>query len=235
MSTPIIVTLANISKKYYYIYSLKTFREYASAFYLCDMSFANIGNMISGLLSRIIISGFHHDLTAISLLICKIKSYTMQFFMLTSLTRICLLPIDQYLPTCARIQWRQWSNIKTAHHLTILFIIGWLLHGILYLIYFDLAPSPGMDETSCATTVVESSQAIKIHDVPCEKGPMIDSCGEKLGRTATNLKLCEAKKKENYAANLRINDILLKLISEQETTDNALLNEDDETFSNQGQ
>ncbi|CAF4211005.1 unnamed protein product [Rotaria socialis] len=132
MSTPIIVTLANISKKYYYIYSLKTFREYASAFYLCDMSFANIGNMISA-------------------------------------------------------------------------------------------------------TVVESSQAIKIHDVPCEKGPMIDSCGEKLGRTATNLKLCEAKKKENYAANLRINDILLKLISEQETTDNALLNEDDETFSNQGQ
>ncbi|CAF3338032.1 unnamed protein product [Rotaria socialis] len=158
MSTPIIVTLANISKKYYYIYSLKTFREYASAFYLCDMSFANIGNMISGLLSRIIISGFHHDLTAISLLICKIKSYTMQFFMLTSLTRICLLPIDQYLPTCARIQWRQWSNIKTAHHLTILFIIGWLLHGILYLIYFDLAPSPGMDETSCASNSVAFRQ-----------------------------------------------------------------------------
>ncbi|CAF4788420.1 unnamed protein product, partial [Rotaria socialis] len=66
--------------------------------------------------------------------------------------------IDQYLPTCARIQWRQWSNIKTAHHLTILFIIGWLLHGILYLIYFDLAPSPGMDETSCASNSVAFRQ-----------------------------------------------------------------------------
>ncbi|CAF4084481.1 unnamed protein product, partial [Rotaria magnacalcarata] len=74
----------------------------------------------------------------------------MQFFMLTAFTCICLVPIDQYLSICARIQWRQWSNIKTAHRLTILSIIDWLLHGILYLIHFDLVPFPGMGETSCA-------------------------------------------------------------------------------------
>jgi hypothetical protein len=41
--------------------SLRTFRESSCAFYLTVMSFVNIGQLIAGLLSRIMINGFNID------------------------------------------------------------------------------------------------------------------------------------------------------------------------------
>ncbi|CAF1073737.1 unnamed protein product [Rotaria sp. Silwood1] len=129
--------------------SLRTFREKSSAFYLTVMSFVNIGNLMTGLLSRIFISGFQLDWTLVSPFYCKFRWYGLQVFVLTSFTCTCLAAIDQYMSTSVRLQWRQWSNIKTAHELTIIFIIIWLLHGILYLIYFDLVPSSTTGGITC--------------------------------------------------------------------------------------
>ncbi|CAF2625178.1 unnamed protein product [Rotaria sp. Silwood2] len=125
--------------------SLRTFRENSCAFYLIVMSFVNIGNLLTGLLSRILISGFQLDWTLISSFYCKFRWYGLQFCVLTSYTCTCLAAIDQFMSTSARLRWRQWSNIRTAHCLTLIFIIIWLFHGILYLIYFDLVqwPIPG--------------------------------------------------------------------------------------------
>jgi hypothetical protein len=46
--------------------SLQTFRQNSCAFYLTVMSFVNIGNLLTGLLSRIMIYGFDIDWTQIS-------------------------------------------------------------------------------------------------------------------------------------------------------------------------
>ena len=131
--------------------NLRTFRENSCAFYLIVMSFVNIGNLMTGLLSRILMSGFDVDWTLISSFYCKFRWYGLQFCLLTSFTCICLATIDQYMATCAHVQWRQLSNIKTAYRLTALFIIIWLLHGILYIIYFDLIRSSLTGKISCTS------------------------------------------------------------------------------------
>ena len=132
--------------------SLRTFRESSCAFYLIVMSFVNIGNLLTGLLSRIIISGFGIDWTLISPLYCKFRWFCLQQCVLTSFTCTCLAALDQYMSTNARPLWRQWSNIKIAHRITITFIIVWLLHGISYLIFFDLLVSPSTGKTTCTST-----------------------------------------------------------------------------------
>ena len=65
------------------------------------MSIVNIGQLITGLLSRIMISGFRVDWTQISLFYCKIRAYCFQVISLISLACICLAAIGQYLATSA--------------------------------------------------------------------------------------------------------------------------------------
>ncbi|CAF2151322.1 unnamed protein product [Rotaria magnacalcarata] len=131
--------------------TLRTFNEKSCGFYLIAMSFVNIGNLTTGLLSRILISGFHLDWTLISPFYCKFRWYGLQFGVLTSFTCTCLAATDQYLSTNSRIEWRRWSSIKIAHRVMAAFIIGWLFHGIPYLLYFDLVQSPIINKLVCAS------------------------------------------------------------------------------------
>jgi hypothetical protein len=131
--------------------SLRTFRENSCGFYFTLMSFINIGNLITGLLSRIIISGFGIDWTLISHFYCKFRWYCLQFCVLTSFTCTCLATIDQYMATNARARWRLWSNIKIAHCLGTIFIIVYLFHGILYIVYFNLIISPTIGKVTCSS------------------------------------------------------------------------------------
>jgi hypothetical protein len=66
----------------------------------------NIGQLITGLLTRIMISGFDIDWIQFSLFYCKFRTYFFQVTSLTSLTCLCLATIDQYLATCTRPHWQ---------------------------------------------------------------------------------------------------------------------------------
>jgi hypothetical protein len=65
---------------------------------------------------------------------------------------MCLATVDQFLATCFNPRWQQWSNIKVAHRMTIVFIIFWLLHGILFFIYFDHVVSPITGKLACMSS-----------------------------------------------------------------------------------
>jgi hypothetical protein len=132
--------------------SLRTFRQNACAFYLTVMSFLNIGLLLTGLLSRIMISGFEIDWTQTSSFYCKCRVYINQFSILMSLTCICLATIDQFLSTNSSIRIQQGNNIKLARYLIIVFIFIWLLHGIPYLIYYNIIISPKTRTTICSIT-----------------------------------------------------------------------------------
>lgn len=180
MATPLALTLVSVSQKIIsfvgsaiffsgvlggllnivVFLSLRTFRENACAFYLIVMSFVNVGNMLTGLLSRILISGFAVDWTASSPFYCKFRWYILQFCILTSFTCTCLAVIDQYMATNIRPRWRQCSNIKTAHCLVAVAVIVWLLHGIPYLVIYDTIHSPVDNHIMCGT---ESSIFRKYH------------------------------------------------------------------------
>ncbi|CAF3823279.1 unnamed protein product [Adineta steineri] len=132
--------------------SLKTFRESSAAFYLTIMSIVNVGQLLTGLLSRIMTSGFGIDWTLTSLFYCKFRSYCFNICALISMTCICLAIIDQYLATSSRAQWRQWCNIKVARLLVVLFVLIWIIQGIPYLIYYDQVILITTGQVTCINT-----------------------------------------------------------------------------------
>ncbi|UJR32959.1 hypothetical protein I4U23_020422 [Adineta vaga] len=129
--------------------SLRTFRESSCAFYLTIMSIVNIGQLMTGLLSRIMITGYNVDWANLSSFYCKFRYFLLQTCTLLSLTCISLATIDQYLATSSNPRFQRWSNFKVAQRLIILFSIIWSLHGVLYLVYVDNIYSPLTNTTTC--------------------------------------------------------------------------------------
>ena len=131
--------------------SLQTFRRNSCAFYLTIMSVVNIGQLTTGLLARIMTSGFNIDWTQTSLCFCKIRYFIFPATSLISFTCICLATVDQYFATCSRPQWQQWCNIKLAQRLSAFFIVLWTVHGIPYLILYDQIGASNSSRVSCTT------------------------------------------------------------------------------------
>ncbi|CAF0913538.1 unnamed protein product [Adineta ricciae] len=132
--------------------SLKTFRQSSCAFYLTIMSIVNVGQLLTGLLTRLMISGFAIDWTETVLFYCKIRLFTTTICAQTSLTCLCLAVVDQYLATCSRPQWQRWSNIKLARILTTCFVIFWILIDIPYITFFNQVYSPTTNKMTCMVT-----------------------------------------------------------------------------------
>jgi hypothetical protein len=132
--------------------SLKTFRQNSCAFYLTIMSIVNIGQLLTGLLSRITISGCGIDWTEMSLFYCKFRYFVFQTCTLLSFTCICLATIDQYFATCFRLRWQKWCNIKLSHRLILLSILFWIIHGIPYLIFYNHVKLPNSEMLFCTST-----------------------------------------------------------------------------------
>jgi hypothetical protein len=115
------------------------------------MSIVNDGQLIMGLLARIMITGFGIDWTQTALIFCKLRYFIFSIAALISFTSITLATIDQYFATCFRPRWQEWSNIQVAHRLTAAFSIIWILHGITYLIFFNQTVSPTTGKVTCAS------------------------------------------------------------------------------------
>ncbi|CAF1036333.1 unnamed protein product [Rotaria sp. Silwood1] len=132
--------------------SLQTFRESSCAFFLTIMSFVNIGQLITGLLSRVMISGFGVDWTETSIFYCKFRISCLQFCALTSYTCMCLATIDQLLATSLQPRWQQCLNLKKAYRLCAMFFFIWLLHSIPSLIWYNLSLSVRTGKIGCVIT-----------------------------------------------------------------------------------
>ncbi|CAF1050198.1 unnamed protein product [Adineta steineri] len=132
--------------------SLKTFRESSAAYYLTIMSIVNIGQLLTGLLSRIMTSGFNIDWTLTSLFYCKFRLYCFNTCAMISMTCICLAIIDQYLATSPRVQWRQLCNMKIARRLVFLFVLIWIIHNIPFMIYNDHIILQTTGQATCINT-----------------------------------------------------------------------------------
>jgi hypothetical protein len=130
--------------------SLRIFRENSCAFYLTVMSFFNVGNLLTIVLSGTMISGFTIDWTLTSPFYCAFRWYYVQLGVLTYFTMMCLATIDQYLATCSRPRWQEWSKIKVAQTLSITVVILWLVHGIPYLVFFNIIET--QTSRSCTST-----------------------------------------------------------------------------------
>ncbi len=132
--------------------SLKTFRQSSCAFYLTVMSSVNIGQLILGQFTRVMITGFNIDWTQRSLFYCKFRLFAIQVCAFISFTCMCLAIIDQFLATCVRVYWQQWSNIKLAQRLIIISSVFWILYDIPYLIFYQQTLSLTTGKINCGPT-----------------------------------------------------------------------------------
>lgn len=122
---------------------LKIFRHNQCAFYLITASIADIFLLIIVLPFRVTDYVFGYDPTRLSLAWCKIRQTIVPAFSLMSFSAICFAAIDQYLST-HYIPWlRRLSSLKLAHCLVCIAIIIWTLHGIPFLIFFEIQPTSG--------------------------------------------------------------------------------------------
>ena len=132
--------------------SLRTFRESSSAFYLIIMSIFNIGQLLVGLLTRVLLYIYGDDGTGSSLFFCKFRLFFSQICVMISLTCFCLATIDQYCGTSSRLRLRQICRIKIAGFLVIIFSVFWTLSGIpCILLYYHTAPS-STGQIKCVAT-----------------------------------------------------------------------------------
>jgi hypothetical protein len=131
--------------------SLHTFRQNPCAFYLIFMSFVNIGQLLTGLLSRITINMSGIDWTQLSLVYCKFRNYLLVVCTNISMLCVCLATIDQYFATCHRPRLQRWSNLKTARCLSAVSIIFSTLTAIPCLIYYNQTVSPTTGQLICTT------------------------------------------------------------------------------------
>jgi hypothetical protein len=132
--------------------SLKTFRQSPCAFYLTIMSLTNIGQLITGLLSRLVINITGTNWTLISVFYCKFRWYCIDVCALISFTCISLATIDQFLATSSKPQWQQYSNIKLSRSLCVIFILIWLPFESPTLIFYNHVISPTTGLIRCVST-----------------------------------------------------------------------------------
>jgi len=110
-----------------------------SSLYLLTTSIANLILIIYPLLIRIYVDGYQHLVTEnSSLILCKLRYYVLQTFLLISLICTCMATFDRFLITSRTVRLRQ---LSTTTKLTkkIIFIIVFLsaLHSIPMAIYYD--------------------------------------------------------------------------------------------------
>ncbi|CAF0822500.1 unnamed protein product [Adineta steineri] len=134
--------------------SLRTFRENSCAFYLIIMSIVNILNLFIALLTFIMTTGFGINWLNMSRSFCKFRPFYLQFGNIMSFTCICLATIDQFFATCSNQRWHQWNRIKIAKRLILGAILFCLLHGIPFLLYYDLNISSTTGNSICGFTNV---------------------------------------------------------------------------------
>ena len=132
--------------------SLKTFRENSCAFYLTIMSFTTIGQLLTGLLTRLVINITGSNWTLISPFYCKFRWYCINVCALTSFTCISLATLDQFFATSAKPKWQQLSNIRLSRYACLLFISMWLICESSTLIFYHHVISPGTGFISCVAT-----------------------------------------------------------------------------------
>ncbi len=129
--------------------SLKIFRQSSCAFYLTVMSLVDVGYLITGLLTFIMMYGFSIDWTEQSRFYCIFREGFVHICMLVSLTCLCLATIDQYLATCSSPRRQQLCSIKLARCVCMISVLVWCLYGIAFFISYDLIVVPSTGELEC--------------------------------------------------------------------------------------
>jgi hypothetical protein len=113
------------------------------------ISIVDMGYLITGLLTFIMINGFGIYWTNQSRFYCKFRGGCVHICILIAFTCLSLATIDQFLATCSSIRWQQLCNIKLARRLCLIFSIFWFLYGITFFTSYALILIPSTGKFDC--------------------------------------------------------------------------------------
>ena len=85
-------------------------------------------------------SGFGIDLTARSLAFSKIRPFCLSTLCLISLNCCCLSTINTFFTTSRRVYLRSLTSMKWTYRIVAIIIVIWCLHGIPFLLYYEISP-----------------------------------------------------------------------------------------------
>jgi hypothetical protein len=120
--------------------SVRNYRRTPCTFYFLIASIYNIAFITINLISGVVSAGSGFDLTRISTSWCKIRQFSIFTLCLIPLSCSCLATIDQYFATSQNANLRRFNNIKWAHRIVFIVSIIWFLHGIPYLLFYNISP-----------------------------------------------------------------------------------------------
>ncbi|CAF2818906.1 unnamed protein product [Rotaria sp. Silwood2] len=120
------------------LHKLRLFRGNPSVFYFTIESIGNLAQLLINYPTRIMMDGFTIDYTNISVVWCKIRAFLAPVLTLISIYTVCCASFDQYLSTHHQTYLRQKCTLSLAKYLTFTTIFFIILHGIPFIILFDL-------------------------------------------------------------------------------------------------
>ena len=123
--------------------TLRTFHKKPCSFCIFVESVSNFGQIFLRLVSYIFQKSFRIYASTNSPAWCKLESVAQQTFNLISFGAICLAALDQFLATNPRHQLQQKSSLITIQCLLTIYIIFALVHGVPFLIFFDIDATLG--------------------------------------------------------------------------------------------
>ncbi|CAF1124285.1 unnamed protein product [Rotaria sp. Silwood1] len=121
----------------YYRTTPCTFYFFIASIRECGLFIAAVGPLVFATILDI-------DITRISVVWCKLRFFLALSSGAVSSACTCLATIDQFLVTSQHDRFRQLSNIKNAHRVSLFTIIIWWLHDTLWLYYQDMSPVTGV-------------------------------------------------------------------------------------------
>jgi len=127
---------------------LTIFRGKQSSFYLTTESIVNCFQISILFTLRTLIYAFAYDPSQTSIIWCKLRLAIAQTCAIISMTTVCFAAIDQYLSTSYHAHIRRLSTLKLAHHLTCILICLTLLHGVPYVIFYNIQSPAGCMSSS---------------------------------------------------------------------------------------
>jgi hypothetical protein len=122
---------------------LKLFRDNRCAFYLTVESISSLFYQLMNFTLTIFTSIYGDDGTGRFLFWCKLRFILAQIASLNTYSMICCAAVDQFFSTNHRYNLRQMFTMKAARYFTFTLICIWVIHAIIFGLFFDIQPSVG--------------------------------------------------------------------------------------------
>ncbi|CAF1356232.1 unnamed protein product [Adineta ricciae] len=114
------------------------YRSQPCTFFLLIAAISRFVHLLNTGLSRGLAIMIGKDVTLVSPVLCKTRSYLINVCLGISMTCECLATVDRFLVTSRNANFRRMSNIKLAYRITVVLLAFWLIENVPCFLFIDI-------------------------------------------------------------------------------------------------